>query len=205
MLIESKQVLESRKKDIDKTILLLDTIKVENACIVKSSIVLMIYNMIEGVITVMFGEFFSYFIDNNINIDNYSTQLRNMIVLYYLTDIQKKSKKEGISLLSDFRNKPNIEVPFFKDYLKKVSLYSGNLDAEEIRNLAKKFDVVYNGAKGDKNLLYVKNIRNKLAHGEINYSEACRDKSKEEIKSYGDDAYGCLLRVINAFENKYNI
>ncbi|WP_296028669.1 MAE_28990/MAE_18760 family HEPN-like nuclease [uncultured Treponema sp.] len=205
MLIESRQVLDSRKKDIDNTTSLISKMKVENACIEKASIVLMIYNMIEGVITVILGEFFSFLIDNNICIDEQSVELKNTILQYYLIDMQKKSNKESLILLSNFRSAKKIQIPQYVEFSKKINLYSGNLDAAEIRSLSKKFNVVYSGSQTDKNLLYIKNIRNKLAHGELKYSEACRDKTEEEIKSYSEIAYSYLLRVIKAFENKYNI
>ena len=52
-------------------------------------------------------------------------------------------------------------------------------------------------------LLYIKEIRNKLAHGESKYSEACRDKTFNEIAEYVDVAYYYMLELIESFEKTY--
>ena len=63
---------------------------------------------------------------------------------------------------------------------------------------------VYVGIANDKLLLYVKNTRNKLAHGELRYSEACRDKTDREIKECVDASYSYMKRVFNGFVQKYS-
>jgi len=108
-----------------------------------------------------------------------------------------------ISRFVDFYSNLPFEIPSYENFKKQIQLYSGNLDAKEIRDVSKKFDVNYVGASNDKLLLYIKNIRNKLAHGEVKYSEACRDKTDKEIKDCVDAAYSYMKRVFNGFTQRY--
>lgn len=72
-----------------------------------------------------------------------------------------------------------------------------------IRNISKKFGINVGYSKNDKDLLFIKNCRNKLAHGEKRYLDVCNHNTKSEIGSYKEHAYAFMNRVIAAFEKVY--
>ena len=205
MFDETKYILSKRADEIGRIIRDLPNSKTDISTIQKSLIILMAYNLIEGVFSTLLSELFVYFIDNNIDIeedDAFTKEKRyieffDLIIAYHLKQINSKEK------LTYFRNSSSIAIPIFSEYAKEISLYSGNLDACKIREISKKFGVSYKGSKNDCDLLYIKDVRNKLAHGEIAYSVACRDKTDLEITTFVNSANQYMNRVINAFEQKY--
>ena len=198
MLNDSEITLQLRKYELDIVISNLDALEVERAAIEKSSIILMIYNMIEEVFSVLLQEIFDYLSSKSINIEKKSPHLLIPIVDYHLKIIKNDSKK-----LIEFRKSRTIVVPSFLEYKKYISFFSGNLDARKIRLISEKFGVTYDGKPTDEKLVFIKTIRNKLAHGELKYSEACRDKTSSEIREYIDIAYEYMTIVINAFKDIY--
>ena len=202
MLDETKRVLDSKKRDLDIAMSVLSIInKVDIVAIEKSSIIMMTYNMIEGVCSILFHNLFDFLKDGSKDIKDLPKQLALTIADYHLKATVKDSKS-----LMEFREIEKITIPLFPEYVKQINLFSGNLDSKKIKEIAGRFGVSFNVNKKYKNtLLYIKNTRNKLAHGELRYSEACRDKTDEEIADYIDTAYRYMLKLIDSFEKVYKI
>jgi len=81
-------------------------------------------------------------------------------------------------------------------FLSKDKLdFSGNLDAQKIRELAKQygFQMPSNG----RNLVTIKNKRNHLAHGNFTFSEIGQDFTVGELKDFKDETIAFLSDVIN--------
>lgn len=169
--------LKQKRKEIYTMISCIDNMTAQQQIILKSSIILMLYNLVEGIFGELLSSMFDYIIDNNIDFENLHKKTQEVYLVYYLKYIGNKNKR-----LLEFRKKPNLSDIDYSKFLKSVNLYSGNLDAAKIREISKKFGVtISDNIKGEK-LLTVKNIRNKLAHGEVNFSVACRDYTIKEIK-----------------------
>lgn len=84
---------------------------------------------------------------------------------------------------------------------KYLKLYSGNLDARQIREISKRLGVpISNEIIGD-NLVKIKNCRNWLAHGEISFQEACRNYSENEIHSISNETFAFLDMVLKDYNN----
>lgn len=200
MFNESKKTLKQRKSEIETMISILPSLNVEKSVITKSSIILMIYNMVEGVFSLLLQEFFDFLSEKKSDFEKIPKELQIIITKYHI-----KCIKENPEALLDFWKQEYIEIPSFLNYRKKIEIFSGNLDALQIRKILKEFKVTFNRNKNDEKLLYIKNLRNGLAHGEIQFSSACRDKTDKEIKEYMNSACDILNRVINAFENAYSV
>ncbi|WP_303921820.1 MAE_28990/MAE_18760 family HEPN-like nuclease [Treponema berlinense] len=198
MVTDAFSYLDLCKTEIDSMIAGLAFQKVNLSAITKACIVLMTYNMIEGSYSVLMQDFFDY-LRSNIGIVLSNSALKNQILKYHLNSINKDLKK-----FDNFCSHLPFEIPSYEKFKKQIQLYSGNLDAKEIRNVSNAFDVSYVGIANDKLLLYVKNTRNKLTHGELRYSEACRDKTDREIKECVDASYSYMKRVFNGFVQKYS-
>ncbi len=76
--------------------------------------------------------------------------------------------------------------------------FSGNLDAQKIRELATKygFDTPYDG----RNLVTIKNKRNRLAHGEQTFYDIGKDFTVGELENFKDETLVFLSDVINKIE-----
>ena len=190
--------LQSRKHDIDLIANNLNRLCVDESIITKASIILMAYNMIEGVFFILLQDFFDH-VQTDFSVLDSSEKLKDLILRYHLKIINNDYDRFKI-----FHNKKNMEIPDFPKFKDTVVLFSGNLDAKKIRDISKRFDVTYPGHSGDESLLYIKNIRNKLAHGELGYAVACRDKTDAEIVKCVNNAFNYMNRVVNAFVQKYS-
>lgn len=207
MLSSTYNVLIERKYDLDMMIEILKSLKrAEESAILKSSIMLMNYNIIEGIFYALLQELFDYFADNNIDIEKWK-DFANTIAIYHYKNIEspKGKKTETAQNLLKFRKLNTMSVPDFKEYSRVNKLFSGNLDQNQIRYISKDyFGVNYRGKQGDKYLYEIKEIRKALAHGELKYSEACRNFTNADIEKYSISVYDYMKRVIDAFKSKYS-
>ena len=208
MLSSTYNVLIERKYDLDIMIEILKSLKkVEESAILKSSIILMNYNIIEGTFYALLQELFDCFTDKDIDIEKWHKDFASTIAIYHYKNIESlKGKKIATAQnLLKFRKLNIISVPDFKEYSRVNKLFSGNLDQKQIRCISKDyFGVNYRGKQGDKYLEKIKEIRNKLAHGELKYSEACRNFTNADIEKYSISVYDYMKRVIDAFCMKYS-
>lgn len=208
MLSSTYNVLIERKNDLYMMIEILKSLKkVEESAILKSSIILMNYNIIEGVFYALLQELFDYFTDKNIDIEKWYKDFANTIAIYHYKNIESpKGKKIATAQnLLKFRKLNIISVPDFEEYGRVNKLFSGNLDQKQIRCISKDyFGVNYRGKQGDEYLEKIKEIRNKLAHGELKYSEACRNFTNADIEKYSISVCDYMKRVIDAFCMKYS-
>ena len=86
----------------------------------------------------------------------------------------------------------------YKGYLKVTdsSDVSGNLDAKKIReDLSKKY--AFSATSSCDELRVIKNIRNKLAHGELVFSEAGADRTIDEIIAIKTKVVRYLQDILN--------
>lgn len=95
MLSSTYNVLIERKYDLDMMIEILKSLKrAEESAILKSSIMLMNYNIIEGIFYALLQELFDYFADNNIDIEKWK-DFANTIAIYHYKNIESpKGKKQ---------------------------------------------------------------------------------------------------------------
>lgn len=197
------EFLEKRNCDID-TIMsyIADGTKTIECTIFKSSVMLMLYNEVEGVYSNLLCEFFDYIIDNNIPFEKLHKKVRKLYFQYHLKKIGK-----SIEGLEDFYGNIDLKNVGYLEINKYLKLYSGNLDARQIRKISKELGITVSmTVKGD-SLLKVKNCRNKLAHGEVSFQEACRDYSAKELKEFKSEVYDFMKMLIEDYENfiKYQL
>lgn len=76
---------------------------------------------------------------------------------------------------------------------------SGNIDAQEIREIAKKFgfDEIADG----RHLVTIKQKRNHLAHGDFSFTDIGKNYSVGDLISFKADAFDYLNNVMNSIED----
>lgn len=190
--------LSDRRQEINNLVLLCKTSKVRETVLIKSSIILLAYNTVEGCYAKLNKEIFSFIAENHIPINKLSTELQNVYYRYY------KNIITDIGGLKKFYENRDITSITYDEICDKVTLFSGNLDARSIREFSKK-QIGINDiptAYGQK-LVSIKNLRNKLAHGEVTFQDAVKDKTLEEIEDMCKDCINFLEVVINYYEDFY--
>lgn len=196
----TRQFLVHRNNDISIMVsYMVDCKKIVDSTIFKSSIMLMLYNEIEGTFSNILSELFDYIIDENLDFNSLHKKIRKIYLDYYC----KLTNNNSDELLLFYQNTDlkNVDYLELNKYLK---LYSGNLDARQIREISKKLGVqIGNQVKGEK-LLCVKNCRNKLAHGEESFQEACRDFSEKEMKDIAEEVFSFLEMLLTDYNNFVN-
>lgn len=193
-----KLFLNERKQEINDMISLCKSSKVREAVLIKSSIVLLAYNTVEGCYTKLNEEVFSFIAENHIPINKLNTELQSVYYRYY------KNTINDIESLKKFYENREITSITYDEICDKVTLFSGNLDARSIREFSnKQIGIKSISTSYGKQIVVIKNLRNKLAHGEITFQDAVKDKTLEEIESMSKDCIKFLEVVISSYEEFY--
>lgn len=153
--------------------------KVKEQIILKSSLMIMLYNAVEGVFSNILTEVFDRITENNISIKQLPISLKKIFYTYHIKRIGS-----DIKCLEQFRDYTEFDICriSYLELNKYLKLYSGNLDSQSIRAISKKFSITLPNEMNEPYLLKVKDIRNKLAHGEVIFSNAAQDITLPEMK-----------------------
>lgn len=158
---------------------------------------LMLYNAVEGTMSNLLTELFDNIISRKMSIDNLPENLQKTIYKFHLKKIGDKVTK-----LRDFNTYDNIETcnVSYLEINKYLKLFSGNLDSRSIKDVSSMLGIVLSDKINEPALLKVKNIRNKLAHGETKFSNTCQDITLEELEELCDKVKKYLKTIIHQYE-----
>ncbi len=201
-MVEVENLINERKYDINNTMILLreHLESIQYATLIKSNIFIMLYNLIEGVVTQTYTFLFDT-IRNNVNTFD---ELNNKIKLIYL-NLQVGMLEKPADILNYLSRYQDIHKISYEEYTQKKTLYSGNLDAKTIRELNDKIGIRYElHVDNEEKMLTVKNNRNKLAHGELSYQEVGRNYTDSDLSGYIDAVFNYVTsfkRIIEQYIN----
>lgn len=167
--------------------------KVDSQLILKSSLMLMIYNMVEGTMSNLLMEYFDCIHTRNITINSLSSEFQRTIMSYF----HKKENHDDYIVDTVF----DLSYSRIK---KSLNLFSGNLDSRSIKKVCKKVGVNLTDDIKEPVLLIVKNNRNKLAHGETKFNNTCQDITLNEIEEISNKTQKYLIKVIDKYEESLN-
>ncbi|CUS47649.1 MAG: hypothetical protein HLUCCO02_13055 [Idiomarinaceae bacterium HL-53] len=88
-------------------------------------------------------------------------------------------------------------------------IFSGNIDAKKVRDMAEKYGFVISeeaiqGSRGGRSLLMIKRKRNELAHGKISFEECGQEISIDELYDMYDQAIIFVDGILDAIEHYLN-
>lgn len=162
--------------------------------ILKANAFILLYNLVESTIRQSIDAIFNKLYSDKLCYNNLSEELRTLWVKHVSTvkpdDPQHKKDKVVITVEKAINN----EV--LKLDSKCISI-SGNIDAQEIRNIANKFGLKNFNAGNGEELEKIKTKRNDLAHGRITFGDAGKDKTFNDLKDIKTSAYLYLESVID--------
>ena len=197
-LLSVRNDIEKRFEDIQVMIDIIEKNKrVDFQLVLKSSLILMLYNALEGTMSNLLTELFDNITSKKISIENLPENLQETIYKFHLKKIGDQVEK-----LRTFNNYNGIEIcnVSYLEINKYLKLFSGNLDSRSIKKLSLKLGVALSDKVDEPALLKVKNIRNKLAHGETKFSNTCQDITLDESKDLCNKVKKYLGNVIDQYE-----
>jgi hypothetical protein len=164
---------------------------VNKAAILKSAFILLLYNMIESTMSLVFER-----IHEKLSSEHYvdlSPQLRKVWVEFFF---EKNNSKSYHTHLEKTLSK-TLAFPSLVAFTERIKLFSGNLDADKLHTLLKKYGIGVLATTGKERLLFVKNKRNKVAHGEESFKNSCRNLTSAELTEYRDAVFLALDSIID--------
>jgi len=164
-----------------------------------SNTFLILYNLIESTVRNSIIEIYTKIEDDEITFEKLSKNLQKIWIKQTTDKLKEKNFKDEtirdyiLSLANEILKKETIKLA--KDKMD----FTGNLDACKIRELADKigFEKAVNG----RNLLAIKNKRNRLAHGEQTFYDAGKDYSVRQLNELKNETFAYLSEIITNIEN----
>ncbi len=171
-----------------------------NIPVIRSTVVLSLYNVIESTITQILKKIHYEIVSKRISYNNLAKPIKDIALVYFYKHKEKRADIHSAldvlhSTVDMIRGKTHFDIEY-ETMSESYQLYSGNLDARIIRKIMNKYGIGISEDHGSK-LLYVKNGRNKLAHGEASFEEYGRNIVHQSLDEYFNDVKAILNEVID--------
>ena len=194
-MISVRAELVEKKEEADLLLILTHEVAaldngVVKAAILKSTFVLLLYNMIESTMAMIFER-----IHERLAAEHYQDlvpELQKVWVEFFFV-------KNSSSLFHKHLDKTisqTLAFPSLADFTARIKLFSGNLDAKKLQGLLKQYGIGALHTDGKERLLYIKNKRNKIAHGEETFKDSCRDLTNSDLTEIRDAVFRALDSII---------
>lgn len=175
--------------------------------ILKAQSILMIYNLIES--TVMGGILVIYdkIKREKLKYKDINKKLKEIWISYKFMEVYDQNshfqsyKNKAFEIINAILSEKVIELN------RKATAISGNLDAQQIRNICDDHGIEFYPAQecqGGVILENVKERRNDLAHGTISFAECGRDYTIEQLTDIKDKTVLFLEGLLDGMKNYYD-
>ena len=169
---------------------------------------LILYNLIESTVRNSIIELYAKIKDDEVSFEKLSENLKKIWIKQSADNLKEgnfrpeKLRNYIFDLAKGILNKETIVLS------KENMEFSGNLDAQKIRELANK--IGFEKSPNGRNLVNIKNKRNRLAHGEQTFYDVGKDFTVKELVEFKNETFGYLSDVIEKIEmfingKKYSI
>lgn len=164
---------------------------VVRTAMIKAAHMLLLYNAIESSVTAVLEQ-----VHEVLGREKYSDLRPEIRKLWSEYFFQKHSEKSRFNHLEETVN-GYTKFPRLGDFLNYINLFSGNLDGRAINQLLAKYGIGSLATPDRSKLLDIKNKRNKIAHGEEMFKEACRNYTIVEMKNYQIACFNALESILD--------
>jgi len=169
----------------------------------KASAILLLYNLVESIVTKCLERIHDYIISSNISYCDLNDDIRKLMLIYYGTVSDKKNNiseiapylHEAIHLIT---NQKQFSLSY-KEMEKYYALYSGNLDSKKISEIFRKYGIIFEEKCSE--LQTIKDNRNRLAHGEVSFEECGRSLTIQQLNVQKDRCIDYLTKLIDELED----
>lgn len=174
-----------------------------NTMVLKSSVVIMLYNVVESTVSRVLSKIHQVIISEDVKYYELSKSIRNLMIIYFHKNREKNpdihNSIDVIHSTIDFINGTSGFNLNYTEMAKFYSLYSGNLDAKQVRKVFQKYEILIPDNIGE-HLMNIRKGRNKLAHGEVSFEEYGRDIVISMLERYISNVSIFLNSVISLTE-----
>jgi hypothetical protein len=171
--------------------------------ILKSNAYLIAYNTVESTITNLLFALNEAIKNNNSEYMLLTDNIKKLLHQYHFNGKTKFDTDEIKKIIEGLVIGDQIIIESDK-LIKKLRLFSGDLDHRKILVIFKKYGINNIQSDHSEDILKVKNIRNRLAHGEISYSDCCRSECVSETLYSVDNVFVYLEKLINTVKDYIN-
>lgn len=160
--------------------------------ILRSNLILMLYNLVESSISNAIEEIHNNLHVNNTTFDSLNTELKKVLIKQLKNNIDPHNFVIGIN---------NLTIDIVKKCFKKSKISNGNIDHTTISDLGRKygFDVstTYAKTKNGKCLEEIRWRRNDLSHGTFSFKEIGKEYSIEDLDRMKDETVNYLKEILH--------
>lgn len=175
--------------------------------ILKANTLLMIYNLVES--TVMGGilEIYDKLKQEGLTYSGVRKEIKDIWFSYKFRQVYDQQahynsyKGKALEIVNSILTGEVIELD------RKATAISGNLDAQQIRNVCSEHGIVFQTdaqSRGGIVLETVKDRRNDLAHGTLSFAECGRDYSIEDLGEIKDQTVLFLKGLLSGMKKYYD-
>jgi hypothetical protein len=177
-----------------------ESLNVRLGLTLKSGLILLLYNLVESTVSKCLKGIHQTHINEGLDYFSLSKDLQQIIVKHhYKLLIGSKLSDELIAQLRQILENQTISISSEKEWRSFFdSQFSGNLDALEVKKIAKKYGIAFELESTE--VRFVEQMRNKLAHGEVSFEEGCRDKPMQYMQKMKNETISFLESFIQSVE-----
>jgi hypothetical protein len=175
--------------------------------ILKANSFLLLYNIVESSIKGAIRAIYDSIRADGLTYQQVTDEIKRLWVRYKYSDIGKNNAGHGNyverarKIVNEIVSSTILDMTGYKLRL------SGNIDAENIRGLAKQYGFSFNvraEAHGGTKLQTVRERRNHLAHGDMSFDECGRDFAFSELSQIKEEALFYLEDILHNIEEYIN-
>lgn len=160
--------------------------------ILRSNLILMLYNLVESSISNAIEEIHNNMHVNNTTFDSLNTELKKVLI---------KQLKNNINPYDFVISINNLAIDIVKRCFQKRKISNGNIDNKTISKLGREygFDVntTYATTKNGKCLGEIRGRRNDLAHGTFSFTEIGKEYTIEDLERMKDETVNYLTEILS--------
>ena len=167
---------------------------------------LLLYNLVESTVRNSIIEIYNKIEDDELTYQNISSNIKKIWLnkkKKHIISNEEESNEEDKSIDKKLeiiiQDIVNNEIIILTN--KDINI-SGNIDAQEIRKLAKK--IGFENSTNGRDLLNIKEKRNRLAHGEHTFHDVGKDFTYGDLNTYKENTFEHLEDVIGKIETFIN-
>lgn len=157
----------------------------------KSSALIMIYNMIESTMANLIQDVFDNIEKQAIDFNGLNDKMKILV----LKNCKQRNSEKIVTAIST--NKNTLPIASFE----KNEVFSGNVDCNEIRNTFKALGIKVRHRYNEPALLSIKTERNSLAHGDSSFSDCGKKYTAAALVDNHTKTCGILANAISDFDN----
>jgi len=163
----------------------------------KSAQVMMLYSAVESMTYLCFERIHE--MASRVAYTDLSPNFQDIWADYYFTSFSDSKKKQAEHLAETISG--SLSIPSLSTYLKRRKLFSGNLDSRKINELLRCYGVRNISGAELKDLKFVKDKRNALAHGECMFKEGCRAITERELRFITNNVFVVIGKMVHNVED----